>query len=209
MAPLTATRASSLAGDQILPCILCYRELDSWRDPVAGREISCHEKKRRSASAQCAAPNSFRFEPATSTISRNASRLRSWPGSDARLEKLENQPHRFTDFFQALSLGISGERAFCFSVGSTSPAEYRASRALFLEGREAFGACVPLTRKPVPKSPLQTQCLQHSVGRAFATTIRFSCGRVSSCLFRSWQRPKSVTPFGRSLLCVVSPGVLA
>jgi hypothetical protein len=106
--------------------LLCCRGSDSWRDAATGRETLCHEiDKRDAARIGIAASNLFRGEKTRSTARKAASRASTFL---VFVPRLKNRPRKIHQFSQALSLGISGGRAFCFSAESTSSVESARSR---------------------------------------------------------------------------------
>jgi hypothetical protein len=154
----TATRGLVFSGafahrGGALETLLCCRGSDSWRDAATGRETLCHKiDKRDAARIGIAASNLFRGEKTRSTARKAASRASTFL---VFVPRLKNRPRKIHQFSQALSLGISGGRAFCFSAESRaqSKALARASTSLagtFFRARRVFEI---LTQRPIGCDP--------------------------------------------------------
>jgi hypothetical protein len=127
----TATRDAGFSGEfahrgGAPETLLCCRGPECRRDAATGKGIPClHRTKLDAARIASAASNLFRGEETRSIIRRVASRASSWLASAPRLK---SRPRKIHQFSQALSLGISGGRAFCFSAEPAPQTESARSR---------------------------------------------------------------------------------
>jgi hypothetical protein len=106
--------------------LLCCRGLDFRRAAVTGRERSCR-KLENANSAGSLSPLDPRRSVACTTV---VARENTWRTCFAELDRpTASQPNdNHILIFEALSLGISGGRAFCFSAESGSSVESARSR---------------------------------------------------------------------------------
>lgn len=187
MQAITATlrtspsRVQNARGHETL---LCCREVDLGRHPATWGYAWLN---RCAGSANSAGSHSPRIlhliDVSTIAVARrNIARSCSWKQAERNQKRPEH--HRF----EALSLGNSGGRAFCFSAVPLNIAECRASRALSLDGRSVRDACVPPSRKSVPAdvdSPIGKSVLART---RFQRSIRSVFHQVRPHVFRSPER---------------------
>lgn len=112
--------------------LLCCCEVDLWRHAAPWGYAWLNFNAGSANSAGSHSPRiPLQIDVSTKVVaSRSTTRSFSWKPA-ARNPRPKQ--HRS---FKALSLGTSGERAFCFSVEPINSIEYRASRALSSDGRK-------------------------------------------------------------------------